>query len=71
MNIFKKYPKDCLWAATAIVVGFVSVMGGHLADAATNKAAWSFWAVAQVVCVVAIVGAWVYAWTKQPKRDQK
>lgn len=67
----KKYAKDWAIVLTALAVGFIAVGGDGLADLAESKFAWTFWAVAQVVCLVAAVGFWVYAWKKQDDEERK
>ena len=67
---FKEYKKDYLIVATVVLAGIIVVLGQVFSDAATRPFWWKFWNVFQVICLIGIVGGWVYLWTTQDK-DKK
>lgn len=69
MSIFKKeYLKDWLYVLTAIVAVFGAVIFPGLSDYANHSFWWKFWDIATIVCILTVIGGWVYFWTTQNKR---
>lgn len=65
---WQKYRKDVLLALAVIAAVAVAVLGWHWTDTA-NRTFWStFWAAAAVVCLVGLLGGWVYLWNKDRKK---
>lgn len=68
INHVKTYPKSYMILLTALVVGFIAVSGEGLSDYSQTSFWATFWVVAQIVCIVAIVIGWAYAWKAQDRK---
>jgi len=57
-----KYKRDLLLVIIVVFAGFVAL--GGIADYAKTKFWWTFWDVAQIVCLVGLIGGWIYLYAK-------
>lgn len=70
MNTFQKHPKDWIKFGGVLAICIVAVMGWHWTDTATKPFWWNFWVVAAVVCLIIIIGGWVYLNAKDKSKRQ-
>jgi nicotinamide riboside transporter PnuC len=59
---FKKYHKDWLKVAVAVVLGTLAVMHIEFADRANSAFWWNLWLVLGIVSIVGILAFWTYGW---------
>lgn len=59
-NIFGKYTKDWFLTIAVVLVGLIAVSGGGISDYAKTKFWWTFWAILQWVCVIALFIGWLW-----------
>jgi hypothetical protein len=67
---WQKYRKDVLILLAVITTLIVGVMGWHWTDTAETPFWWNFWVIAAIAADLLWVGAWVYFWNKDKKRDK-
>ena len=67
-NWIKKYKKDLLLTAAAILTLTIAVLGWHWTETADTPFWWNFWVIAAVACDLLFIVTWAILWSNDKKK---